>query len=115
MTKVLTILSDYGVELNTTLNRFAGDEELYIDCLLDFISDKNFKLLESAMEEKDYPAAFQYAHTLKGVSGNLGLTPLYKAVCDLTEPLRNKKYEAIHELYLQVKDQHHRLHIILKQ
>ena len=33
-------------------------------------------------------AAFEAAHTLKGVAGNLGLKPLYDAVCHIVEPLR---------------------------
>ena len=33
-------------------------------------------------------SAFEAAHTLKGVTGNMGLTPLYDAVCTIVEPLR---------------------------
>ena len=29
----------------------------------------------------DLDGAFEAAHTLKGVAGNLGLTPLYRSVC----------------------------------
>ncbi len=38
----------------------------------------------------DLTGAFEAAHTLKGVAGNLGLTPLYEAVCAIVEPLRSR-------------------------
>ena len=36
-------------------------------------------------------SAFEAAHTLKGVTGNMGLTPLYDAVCTIVEPLRTRE------------------------
>ena len=38
----------------------------------------------------DLDAAFEAAHALKGVLGNLGLTPLYEPVAEMTECLRSK-------------------------
>lgn len=43
------------------------------------------------MKARDYTAAFEAAHTLKGVVGNMGLTPLYQAVCEIVEPLRKRE------------------------
>ena len=38
--------------------------------------------------KKNYKEAFEAAHSLKGVLGNLSLTPLYDKVCKMTELLR---------------------------
>ncbi|MBR5658308.1 MAG: Hpt domain-containing protein, partial [Lachnospiraceae bacterium] len=38
--------------------------------------------------ERDLKGAFEAAHALKGVLGNLSLTPLYEIVCEITELLR---------------------------
>ena len=38
--------------------------------------------------KKNYKEAFEAAHSLKGVLGNLSLTPLYDKVCEITELLR---------------------------
>ena len=65
----------------------------------------------------DLDGAFQAAHTLKGVSGNLGLTPLYEAVCDIVEPLRHGEkrsdypamLEKIEEEFAKVRQMHEEL------
>ncbi len=55
--------------------------------------------------KKKYDEAFEDAHALKGVAGNLHLTSLYDAISQLVEPLRqkdfNKDYDA---LYNAVKE-----------
>ena len=45
-------------------------------------------VLGGALASGDTAKAFEAAHTLKGVTGNMGLTPLYAALCTLVEPLR---------------------------
>ena len=42
------------------------------------------------IKEKDYDAAFDAAHALKGVLGNLSLTPLFDKASEITELLRNR-------------------------
>ena len=44
---------------------------------------------EYAKHNPKSKAAFEAAHTLKGVSANLGLTDLYDSVFPLVEELRN--------------------------
>ena len=40
--------------------------------------------------------------TLKGVTGNLGLQPLYAAVCAIVEPLRSKEKADYRTLYANI-------------
>ena len=42
------------------------------------------------MEAKDLDKAFEVAHALKGIYGNLSLTPLTKPVSEITELLRSR-------------------------
>ena len=42
------------------------------------------------MEAGDLDSAFQSAHALKGVLGNLSLTPMYKKSVEITELLRSR-------------------------
>ena len=77
------VLTEYGVDMKKTMERFVGDEDLYAECLTKFLSDSSWPLLKNAYEHKEYKEMFEYAHTLKGVTGNLGLTPLYNAVSDM--------------------------------
>ena len=50
--------------------------------------DPNFEKLYDAIEAGDLSAAFEAAHALKGMTGNLALTPLYEPLCRITELLR---------------------------
>lgn len=100
-------LSRYGADMEGVDERFFGDAELYEDCLRIFFEDKNFALLGDAAEKNDAAGAFPAAHALKGVAGNLGLTPLYKAVCKMVEAVRDT--DACHanlaELYGEIRVQ----------
>lgn len=53
-----------------------------------FLDDGSFAELNSAMEQGDRELAFRAAHTLKGVSANLGLERLRRSASELTELLR---------------------------
>ena len=45
---------------------------------------------KTALEAGDLDSAFQSAHALKGVLGNLSLTPMYKKSVEITELLRSR-------------------------
>jgi HPt (histidine-containing phosphotransfer) domain-containing protein len=78
----------YGVSYQATMDRFVNSERLYMRCMDMLIKDENLDKLGKALGAGDLHAAFEAAHTLKGVAANMGLTPLHKAVDQITEPLR---------------------------
>ncbi|MGN1077660.1 MAG: Hpt domain-containing protein [Candidatus Gallimonas sp.] len=53
-----------------------------------FLEDDSFQTLCRQAECGNRAEAFLAAHTLKGVSGNLGFTALYESAAQLTEELR---------------------------
>ena len=53
-----------------------------------FLDDGSFSQLCAAMESGQREEAFRAAHTLKGVSANLGFQRLLRSVSQLTELLR---------------------------
>ena len=55
-----------------------------------FLDDGSFSELTSAMAAGQTEAAFRAAHTLKGVSANLGFEQLRQSASALTESLRGK-------------------------
>ena len=81
-----------GIEYETTLERFCGREDLFEKYLLEFKENYSLKKLEKAIQNEEIGTAFFSAHDLKGTSGNLGMTNLYKISCKLTELLRNVQY-----------------------
>ena len=52
------------------------------------VRDACFDRLAQAVVAQDKQAAFEAAHDLKGVLGNLSLTPIYDPVSQMTEQLR---------------------------
>lgn len=88
MADLKQMLDDYGADYQTIMARFAGNEQIYLRIFSMLPKDKNFSKLGQALSDEDYTSAFDAAHTLKGVAGNLGLTPLHQALSDIVEPLR---------------------------
>ena len=81
-------LKEYGVKTNEGLARCCNMEAFYFKMITASVNDANFDKLGKALEAKDLKEAFEAAHALKGVAGNLALDPLYDAICEIVEPLR---------------------------
>ncbi len=84
-------LKQFGADVDDGLSRCMGNEAFYFKLIGKVVEDKNFQALEDAVAAKDLDAAFDAAHSLKGVLGNLALTPVYEPVFEITELLRERK------------------------
>lgn len=104
MSKLLDEMAAYGADIEGVLDRFMEDEELYASCLKDFVDTTDTSVLSNQITTGDYEAAFETAHALKGVSGNLGLTPLFDVACVLVEALRHNNYENLDKQYADVDE-----------
>lgn len=93
--KLILKLKNYGADIPGIKARFSDNAELYEKCFYGLFSDPVLSDLGRAISNKEYGNAFEAAHALKGVTGNLGLTPLYQTVCILVESLRAKSYSNI--------------------
>ncbi|MCI8875689.1 MAG: Hpt domain-containing protein [Lachnospiraceae bacterium] len=101
-------LVDAGVNVDSALDRFMGNEKLLMRFLLKFSNDTNYERLKTAMEKEDYKEAFEGAHALKGLSGNLSLDALYEAAGKVTEGLRHENYEEAKEWMPKVTEEYER-------
>ena len=81
-------LKQYGADTDTGLKRCMGNEALYLRLVGSVCNEAGFDALAENIAKKDYESAFESAHALKGVLGNLSLTPLFNAVSEITEMLR---------------------------
>ncbi len=90
---MLTIdkLNKFGADTALGLERCINNEEFYFRLIIKAINDDSFINLKKEIENKNYNEAFKIAHSLKGVLGNLSLTPLYEIDYEITELLRNEK------------------------
>lgn len=88
-------MEENGANIDTTLDRFMGNEALYMKFIMKFLEDKNFDALVENIEKDDFEGAFNSAHALKGVTANLGLDPINAQAAKITELLRNKQPEEV--------------------
>lgn len=80
--------SEIGSSSSEVAGRLGG-ADVVLHFVLRFKQDGSFEALKTALKNGDTDTAFRAAHTLKGVSANLGFTALYNAVSQITEALRN--------------------------
>lgn len=103
MSELLDKCRAYGADVDGTMERLLNDEELFEICLQSFTEDAGFAGLKSAVEAKDYKAAFEHAHALKDVAGNLGLTPLFQAISGLVEALRVDDVSKVDDAFVKTQ------------
>jgi HPt (histidine-containing phosphotransfer) domain-containing protein len=78
-----------GVEM-ADITRRLGSERIAQKFVLRFPKDQSYNELKAAIEAGNTEAVFRAAHTLKGVSLNLGIEPLGKLVSKLTDQVRGE-------------------------
>ena len=84
----IDMLQQFGANTREGLGRCMNNETFYLRLVNMGLDDASFDRLEAALRNDDRKAAFEAAHALKGVMGNLALTPLYEQLSELTELLR---------------------------
>ena len=94
------VLKEYGANVEEGLSRCLGKEDFYIKLVNMALRDPGFENLKNAIEAGNLDMAFEAAHALKGVLGNLSLTPIYTPASEMTELLRSRT-EMDYSSYLQ--------------
>ena len=97
-------LRAYGANVDEAIERCMNNQDFYLMLVNKSLTSNPIPQLEEAINAGDLEKAFQVAHGLKGVCGNLSLTPLYDAVVEITEPLRNKVEMDYQPLLNKVKE-----------
>lgn len=113
-------LEECGADVETTLKRFMNNDAIYQKFLGKFPNDQNYANLGTNLEAGAFEEAYKCAHALKGVVGNLGLTPIYERVSELVEELRNKAAEEVdvdraNELWQEIKKVYERFIDIINE
>lgn len=96
-----------GADYAAVLKRFY-DPDMICRFVKRFPSDPSFGQLKAAMAAGDVKEAFRAAHTLKGVSLNLGFDNLSPSAVALTEILRAGTFEGAAGQMALVETEHAR-------
>ena len=83
-------LKNFGANTDEGLARCFGMEDFYLKLVMTVPDEGNFDRLAEAIRANDLDTAFECAHALKGVLGNLSLTPIYDPVSEMTDQLRSR-------------------------
>ncbi len=86
----INALKEYGANVDEGLGRCMGNEALYLKLVSTIPNEEKCRKLMESLEANDLDSAFENAHALKGVTGNLALTPLYDPLVEITELLRSR-------------------------
>lgn len=98
-------LKNYGANVEEGLARCLNKEAFYLKMVNMGLADERFEKLSEILASKDYDAAFEAVHALKGVIGNLALTPLYAPIEKMTELLRSRTDTDYSPLCAEIKEQ----------
>ena len=108
-------LNSLGADTAGAVQRFGGNAALYERFLLKFPEDDSFRRTGEAREAGDWEAMLAAAHTLKGVSGNLGLTGVYEASSKIVSSLRGGDRESAGRAFQELDAAYQTLLPVLEQ
>lgn len=91
-------LTAAGIDVNSVLERFMGNEMLLDRFLKKFAADENYQKLCDAVEAGKKEEALTASHTLKGVTGNLSMTSLFDLLTRQVQAFRDDNWQAAADL-----------------
>lgn len=114
MSALIEKLKDFGCsedDLNRAMERFLNNEAFYERCFGKYLADNSFNALGEALKTDNATEIFNHAHTLKGVTANMGITPVYDEVCIIVEAVRDSSIvpEGLDVHYKNILDYYKRL------
>ena len=105
----IEILSQFGADTAEGLARCMNNEDFYLKMVETGLRDERFDTLRPVLEAHDLDEAFEMCHAMKGVFGNLALTPIYDLISDMTELLRARKDMDYLPMFDEIKAQRDKL------
>lgn len=113
-------LEENGADVDMTLKRFMGNEAIYMKFIMKFLDDKSYESIKENMGQGNYEEVFKSAHTLKGVTANLGLDPITEISSQICELLRGKSSQDVdtdrlNGLWEQLKEVYGRFQKVLTE
>lgn len=101
-----------GYDVEGALQRFVNNEMLFMTFLKKVPEDPHFAAILPDVEAGNYDEAHKNVHAIKGVVGNLGMTPVFDASAELCNVLKaggdpvdiRAKYDLFADEYTKASD-----------
>lgn len=100
--ELLEALRDLGVNIDEGLERMMGNVSLYERMLGKFVKMMKDSAVAPDFDSNDSAGIIEKAHSIKGASGNLSITPVYEAYSEVVSLLRNGEPEEARRVLKQV-------------
>lgn len=81
-------LKELGTDIDEGLARLGGNKALYERLLDSFIKAMETNNVEPDFDVADLETIIEKTHAIKGVAGNLSITPIYEAYTNIVALLR---------------------------
>lgn len=85
---LLEELKDLGANVDEGLKRINGNEKLYVKLLGSFTKSIRTYSVGTDFDGASYDDVIEKTHAIKGVAGNLSITPVYEAYTKIVDLLR---------------------------
>lgn len=102
-------MTQLQVDEKTLLNRFSGNRALMERFIRKFSQDQTYTELCEAKRADNADGMLRAAHTLKGITGNLGMDSLYRLCSRMVEDLRAGHMEHLEERFASIQQEYERI------
>lgn len=103
---IATVLAAYGIDHEDAMTRMLNNGALFKQLAQHYRNDTSFEALCADMKAGDLETAYNHAHTLKGVSGNLSFGQLHALATQICDALTSNDTDAAHTLMAPLTDAH---------
>lgn len=101
-----TRLAQAGVNLDSAMQRFMGNEKMVEKYLDRFLNEKSYQELMTALGSDDKEGAARAAHTLKSVCGTLGFEKMQAQVIAQESAIRNGQWEEAVKMIPEIEEEY---------
>lgn len=101
-----TLLNNAGVDCESALRRFMGNEILFAKTLKKFLEDCSFSSLSAAAAANNSSEALSHSQTLKGICGNLSMNELYELFSAQVVLMRSGKWKEAYEMLPDITEKY---------
>lgn len=102
----LSSLKQIGINTDSAIERFMGNESLYAKMLKKFLGEPTFAKLTAAVAEGNGQAALEASHTLKGVCGNLSIESLFDLFAEQVVLMRADKWDEAYAMMPEITEKY---------
>lgn len=106
-----------GIDMRAGLSRTMGNSTLYFNLLTEFV--EKYREVPAIMREElkmpSFDSVRQTVHTLKGVSGSLGMKTLYVRCMQLEASIKRKKIDECSNLVFEIQTETEKICDFLRQ